>query len=113
MSDWEIDIKKTTVCRQGDDQHISTITVNTERSRRRSGGRVCLNFEYRVAEDKCASLHHVERGNYDSTERVHTHHLIALLPAVERAVTAVPGVEWTESLEDTISSRRRDDSEEQ
>ena len=113
MRDWETDIKKTAVCRQGDNQEISTITVNAERSRRQSCGRVKLDFEYRVAEDKCASLHHVERGTYDSTERVHIHHLVALLPAVERAVAAVPGVEWTESLEDTIGSRRRDNSEEQ
>lgn len=113
MQDWEIDIKETTVCRQGDEQDISTITVDAERSRRRSSGRVRLDFEYRVAEDKCASLHHVERGKREVTDRVHTHHLVALLPAVEGAVERVPGVEWVESLEDTISSRRRDDSEEQ
>ena len=112
---WEPEINGIDVRRRGDDASIQAITVNAERCDKSAGscGRVRLNCEYRVAEDRCASLHHAERGGHDATGRVHTHHLIGILPAVERAVEAVPGVEWVESLEDTIGTRRDNATEEQ
>lgn len=109
MSDWEHEVNGIDVRRTGEDASIYNITVEGERTRRgyNSYSRVRLDFEYSVREDDGrASLKHAERADSNHRDGVSVHHLVALLPAVERAVDAVPGVEWVEPFEDAVARRR-------
>ena len=108
MSDWETEVKATTVRRTGDENSIYRIVVEVERTRRgyNSYSRVPFDLAYTTNDEGRAALKSVDPTGHNAPDVTHLHHLGAVLPAVERAVEQVPDVEYVEPAEDTLSRLR-------